>query len=139
MPLIPPGAYEAVKWLHAGCAATTWLLFLIRGLWRFRDSPLIRRRWVRVTPHAVDTVLLGSALVLASQWIGVPAMRPFLVAKVCALVVYILLGMAAFRWAGTRRAQVTCWLAAQCVFVYIVGVAVTRSPDWGMMLLVRGG
>ena len=48
------------------------------------------------------------------------------------LVVYIALGMVAFRWAKTMRARVIAWLAAQVVFFYIVGVAITKSPLLGL-------
>ncbi|MBI1395301.1 MAG: regulator SirB [Betaproteobacteria bacterium] len=125
-----PAWYETVKWIHAGCAGTSYSLFFLRGVWRFRDSPRIRDRWVRVAPHLVDTVLLASALTLASQWLRVPAMHAFLLTKVLALVAYILLGMLAFRWGRTRSIRLTAWVGAQAVFLYIVGVAITKSPGW---------
>ena len=57
--------YFALKLLHLTTVALSLFLFLLRGVWMLRDSPLLAARWVRIVPHAVDTVLLGSALVLA--------------------------------------------------------------------------
>ncbi len=127
-------AYGTVKIVHMCCAAISYALFVTRGIWRFTGSPMSGRRWVRVVPHAVDSVLLLSAVFLASHWFVVPAMHGFLAAKLSLLVAYIALGMAAFRWARPTRIRVAAWIGAQAVFLYIVGVAVTKSavlaPLW---------
>lgn len=107
---------------------SSYALFFIRGVWLLRDSPLLRRRWVRIVPHVVDTLLLGSAIALALMLRQYPFVAGWLTAKVIALVVYIGLGMLALRFARTRRAQLAAWLAAQAVFIYIVAVALTRNP-----------
>lgn len=107
---------------------TSYTLFFVRGLWLLRDSHWLRRRWVRVVPHVVDTLLLGSAIALAVMLRQYPFVTGWLTAKVLALIVYIGLGLMAFRFARTRRMQCTAWLAAQAVFIYIVAVALTRNP-----------
>jgi uncharacterized membrane protein SirB2 len=57
-----------------------------------------------------------------------PFVAGWLTAKVVALVVYIGLGMVALRRGRSRRARITAWIAAQAVFLYIVAVALARSP-----------
>ena len=44
-------------------------------------------------------------------------------------VLYILLGMTAFKWGRTQGQRLAAWFAAQAVFFYIVGVALTKSPS----------
>lgn len=126
--------YGITKLVHMACAAISCALFVTRGIWRFTGSPMSDRRWVRVVPHSVDSVLLLSALILASHWLDVPGMHGFIAAKVSLLVAYIALGMTAFRWARETRTRVAAWIGAQAVFLYIVGVAVTKSavlaPLW---------
>ena len=57
--------YLAIKDLHVTCVILSGIGFFVRGLWRLRASPMLQRRWVRVFPHLVDTVLLGSAITMA--------------------------------------------------------------------------
>ncbi|MFO1318877.1 MAG: SirB2 family protein [Burkholderiales bacterium] len=120
--------YGAVKVVHMTCALVSYVLFVLRGLWRFTDSPLAGQRWTRIVPHVNDTLLLAAALTLAWRLVPFPAFHDFLAAKVLGLVTYILLGMLAFRWAATRRMQVVAWLTAQLVFFYIVAVAISKRP-----------
>ena len=87
--------YAAVKSLHITCVALSIGLFSLRGVLQWQDVPWRRWRVLRIAPHVVDTVLLGSALWLC--WIigQYPFVQGWLTAKVLALVAYILLGRAA--------------------------------------------
>jgi uncharacterized membrane protein SirB2 len=116
--------YAFVKQLHLATVALSGLLFFVRGVWMIADSPRLAARWVRVAPHINDTVLLLAAIYLAT-FHGLP---PWIVAKIVALVAYILLGMVALRRGPTKPVRVAAWIAAQAVFVYIVAVAVTKNP-----------
>jgi uncharacterized membrane protein SirB2 len=119
--------YLAVKHLHMGCAALSGSLFLLRGVWMLRASPMLQRRWVRVAPHCIDTVLLASALVLVF-WSGqYPFAQPWLGAKVVALLLYIVLGAIALKRGRTRKARTLAFGAALLTFLYIVAVATTRQ------------
>ena len=94
-----PVNYLAIKHLHITCAVLSGSFFLLRGLWMLTGSPLLLRRWVRVLPHVVDTLLLATALVLVF-WSGqYPFVQPWLTAKVLALVAYIV-AVALTRQAG---------------------------------------
>jgi uncharacterized membrane protein SirB2 len=101
--------------------------FVLRGIWMIRDSRMLERRWVRVLPHVVDTVLLASAIALAVVLKQYPLAEPWLTAKVLALVLYIGLGMVALRYGTTGRIRMGAWIMAQAVFLYIVAVALTRN------------
>lgn len=124
--------YALLKTLHASCAALSYTLFVLRGVWRFSGSPLADHRWTRIVPHVNDTLLLAAAVAMAWQLMGDPATHAFLAAKLAGLVIYVLLGLAAFRWARTLRGKLTAWVAAQAVFFYIVAVALTKSPFVGL-------
>jgi len=58
-------SYTLLKHLHITCAAASYALFLLRGIWKLRDSAMMRQRWVKITPHIVDTVLLAAPSALA--------------------------------------------------------------------------
>jgi uncharacterized membrane protein SirB2 len=119
--------YLAVKHFHMGCAALSGSLFLLRGVWMLRASPLLQRRWVRVLPHCIDTALLASALVLVF-WSGqYPFAQPWLGAKVLALLLYIVLGAIALKRGRTPQVRTLAFGAALLTFGYIAAVAVTRQ------------
>lgn len=119
--------YLAVKYLHMTCAVLSGSFFLLRGFWMLLDSPLLQRRWVKTLPHGVDTLLLGSALVLV-VWSGqYPFVQSWLTAKVLALVVYIVLGTIALKRGKTRGVRAFALLAALAVFAYILAVALTKQ------------
>jgi uncharacterized membrane protein SirB2 len=120
--------YTALKLTHVGCVAISYTLFFMRGVWMMRGSGLLQARWVRVVPHAVDTVLLASAVALAMAIHQYPLANGWLTAKVTGLLLYIALGTIALKRGRTPRVRVAAWLAAQAVFVYIVAVALTRRP-----------
>jgi len=119
--------YLLVKSIHQLCAVATFVLFLIRGIWMITQSKRLRYRWLRVVPHAVDTLLLASAVVLVWLTHQYPGAETWLTAKIVALVLYIGLGLTAFRFAQTHAVRVIAWVSAQLVFLYIVLVALTRS------------
>ena len=116
--------YALAKQVHLATIVLSWLLFFVRGVWMIADSPRLAARWVRVLPHVNDTVLLLAAIYLATFY----GLQPWIVAKIVALVAYILIGTVALRRGPTKPVRIAAWLAAQAVFVYIVAVAVTKHP-----------
>jgi uncharacterized membrane protein SirB2 len=119
---------ETVKIIHITCVALSFVGFFIRGVWMLRDSALLQQRWVRITPQLVDTMLLVSAIILAIQFHFSPLQQPWLMAKIIALLVYIGVGLVALRLGRNKQIRFYAWLLALVIFVYIVSVALTKSP-----------
>lgn len=120
--------YLILKHLHVTCVAISYTLFVLRGIWMLNASPRLRQHWVKIAPHINDTVLLLSAIALAVLTHRNPLVETWLAAKIVGLLIYIMLGLIAFRLGKTRRAKVTAWILAQIVFAYIVSVALTKNP-----------
>ena len=125
-------SYEMLKLIHVGSVIVSYALFFLRGVWLMQDSEKLRQRWVKILPHVVDTILLTSAIALASTIQQNPLDNSWLTAKIAGLLLYIGLGMIAIRFGKTRRIKIMAWIAAQCVFIYIVLVALTKSPVLGL-------
>lgn len=125
-------SYALLKMIHVSSVILSYSLFFLRGIWLMRDSDSLRQRWVKVLPHVIDTVLLTSAILLAMAIQQNPLQNSWLTAKIAGLLVYIGLGMVAMRFGKNRQVKITAWVAAQCVFVYIVLVAITKSPLLGI-------
>ena len=98
-----------------------------------RMWPIAGARWpmwapLRYLTYTVDTVLLTAALMLATVLHQYTLVHGWLTAKVCLLVVYIVLGTFALKRARTRVAQTWCYAAAMAVFLFIVSIARAHDP-----------
>ncbi|BBL33876.1 protein YchQ [Nitrosomonas stercoris] len=120
--------YLTLKYIHVTSVIISYTLFLLRGIWMFRSSPLLRQRWVKITPHVNDTILLLSAITMAVIAHRNPLVEHWLAAKIIGLLIYIVLGYTAFKLAKVRQTKVITWILAQVVFAYIVLVALTKNP-----------
>lgn len=125
-------SYTLIKMIHVSSIITSFLLFFVRGVWLIKESPALHQRWVKVLPHIVDTILLTSAIALAFHIKQNPINDSWLTAKVIGLLIYIGLGMIAMRFGKTRQTRINAWIAAQCVFAYIVAVALTKNSLLGL-------
>ncbi|MDO8207795.1 MAG: SirB2 family protein [Gallionella sp.] len=121
-------SFLILKSLHMSCAAISYALFFLRGIWSLNGSGLMRQRWVRIAPHIVDTLLLISAIALAYSIEQYPFVDAWLTAKFLALLLYIVLGSIALKYARNKTVRIFFWLAAQAVFGYIVLVAINHKP-----------
>ncbi len=119
--------YTLIKHIHQGSAIVSVALFILRGIWMMAESGMLRRTWVRVVPHVIDTVLLASALMLSWLIAQYPFVHGWVTAKVVGLVVYIALGMIALKRGRTMGIRVVAWFVALMVFAYIMLVAVTKQ------------
>ena len=117
-----------LKPLHITFAIVSVCGFIVRGYWMMSGSALLYRRWVRVAPHAVDTLLLLSGLTMMFAFGLYPNEHPWLATKLVAVMVYIALGSIALKHGKTRVGRTIAFVAAISVLVYIVAVAVQHSP-----------
>lgn len=117
-----------IKTIHVFTALVSISGFIVRGIWMLKESPWLQKKWVKVIPHINDTVLLGSAIILAIQIQQYPVVHGWLTAKVIGLLLYIMLGMVALRFAKTKPIKTLAFLSAIIVFIYIVLVARTKNP-----------
>ncbi|MCC7135978.1 MAG: SirB2 family protein [Nitrosomonas sp.] len=125
--------YLALKYVHVASVILSYALFLFRGIWMLQVSTVLQQRWVKILPHVNDTILLSSAITLAILTHRNPVDEPWLAAKITGLIIYIVLGMMAFRFGKTQQVRLVNWVLAQIVFLYIVLVALTKHPAIGLI------
>lgn len=118
-------SYAALKHLHMTCVALSGLFFLVRGVWLLQSPEKLQAKWVRISPHVIDTVLLLSGIAMLVTAAFFP---PFVHVKLALLVVYIGLGVMAFRKAKTVGQKAGFLLAAITVFLFMISVALSKSP-----------
>jgi uncharacterized membrane protein SirB2 len=119
--------HEQIRILHVAAALASGGLFALRGAAMWSGSTLGMAAPVRYLSYAIDTLLLGAALTLATLLHRVPLVDPWITAKLALVLAYILLGSLALKRAPTRRARRACLLAALLVFGAILWVAVNRG------------
>lgn len=120
-------AYMVAKSLHITLVTATFLSFTARGVWMLYDSPLLRRRWVRMLPHAIDALVLASGLYLAAVFYEFPlTYHPWIIAKLIGLLAYVVLGTVALKRGRTKRVRGAAFVGSLVLFGYIVFVAITK-------------
>ncbi|MCH8135354.1 MAG: SirB2 family protein [Proteobacteria bacterium] len=119
--------YSTLKFIHVCVALLTISGFLLRGYWMMTASTKLQQRWVRVLPHVLDTVFLLAGIGLIMTLHLQVMHSGWLLMKIAALIVYIVLGTIALKRGATRKIRVSAFILAILTFAYITGVALSKS------------
>ena len=120
-------SYLAIKHIHITFAALSGTLFFVRGLWMLRESPLLRKQWIARSSYVIDTVLLGSAIVMMVWSAQYPFVQQWLTVKVLAGLAYIVAGAGALTRGKTKGVRIGAFAIALLLLAYIVKLALTRQ------------
>ncbi|MEZ5505217.1 MAG: SirB2 family protein [Gammaproteobacteria bacterium] len=118
----------AFKHSHMLFAAISGLFFLVRGAWMLMDSDMLQKKWVKIVPHVVDTLLLVCAIALCVILSQYPFVESWLTVKVVMLVAYIGLGMVALKRGKTKAIRTVAFFAALASFLFMASVAISHHP-----------
>lgn len=120
--------YSTLKIVHVSFATLSIAGFILRGVWMFGKSANLDRLIVKVAPHVIDTAFLitGIWLVVALQLTVMQ--HGWLITKIVALILYIIFGAIALRHGRTMQTRTAAFIAALATYLYIVGVALHKSP-----------
>lgn len=119
--------YMMAKHLHMTAVGLSILLFVIRFLYGQMNPAFLQKKWVKIVPHVIDTILLLSAIwlcVLISQY---PLVDGWVTFKVIGVILYIFAGMLALKWAKTPPLKWAGFFAALIVLALTAKVAVTKT------------
>jgi uncharacterized membrane protein SirB2 len=119
--------YPTLLSIHKATVVISISLFLLRGAWRMMDSPMNSKRWVKIVPHVNDALLLAAAIGMLAVTGLNPLEHGWLMAKIVALIVYIVLGTIAIKRGETPLQRTLAFVGALAVFGYIAAVAVTKQ------------
>jgi uncharacterized membrane protein SirB2 len=87
---------------------------------------VLQKKWLKIAPHVLDTLLImsGIILVIKGQWFS--AQHNWLIGKLVVLVFYVGFGILTMHSLGKKR-----WLAFTAAigcFAYIMVVAISKNP-----------
>lgn len=114
-----------LKHIHLFFVAVLVASFVGRVMLAEFKPDLLTQKWLKITPHILDTLLLLSGIALFIQGNWLMADYGWIVAKLMALLLFIGLGVLAMHKAGMLR-----WLAftgALLCLSYIANVAVSKQ------------
>jgi len=120
--------YGEIRLVHISAALASGGLFLFRGLALFSGFAWAKAAPLRYLSYTIDTVLLTAALMLMTIVQQYPFVDAWLTVKVLAVVVYVVLGILAFRIGRSRPLGPAAWIAALAVFGFIYSVARAHHP-----------
>lgn len=120
--------YFAFKHIHMLCAVISIISFIIRGALAIKGSSILQKKWIRIAPHIIDTLLILSAIGLMVSIQQYPFVNGWLTAKLIGLIVYIFLGVVTLKIAKSQPVRIVAYLLAIVTFGYIASVAVTKTP-----------
>jgi uncharacterized membrane protein SirB2 len=128
--------YPEIRLVHIAAVLASGGLFLVRGPVLFAGARTLTAL-LRYLSYAIDTVLLTAALMLMTIVRQYPFVHAWLTVKVLLLVVYIALGLIAFRSGRALTLRVGSWVAALAVYAFIISVARTHNP-FGVLTAFAG-
>lgn len=115
------------KHLHMTLAAISILLFTLRFAWTLIGSQQLSKKWVKITPHIVDTLLLTFGVVMAVKLSINPVEQLWLGEKILAVIAYIFTGYFTLKLARNRTMQIIGYLGAMGWIMLIVRIAMTKE------------
>ena len=119
---------QALKHIHMTLAIITILGFLFRSILLFKQSPMLQKKWLKITPHIIDTLLLASGITLWVTWYGAVSM-PWLNFKVLMIIAYIVFGIITFK-TQTKALRGIAFTLAIGSFATILYIARTKTLPW---------
>ena len=114
-----------LKSVHLLLVTLVFISFISRIILAEFSAAYLQKKWLKIAPHVIDTLLLlsGIALVIQGNWLS--SNYSWITGKLFLLSIYIALGMLAMRSQGLRR-WTTATTAIICLTL-IVKIAINKQ------------
>ncbi|GIU18908.1 SirB family protein [Shewanella colwelliana] len=119
--------YPAIKHIHLTFIALSVLFFIVRFVLHIRQSPIMDKKFVKIAPHVIDTLLLLSGLTLCFIIKQYPFQDAWLTEKIGAVVAYIFLATIALKANRNTLFKVFAALGAIAWIVYAAKIAMFKQ------------
>lgn len=116
-----------MKHLHMTLAIISVLFFVVRFAWTLKESQMLQKKWVKISPHVIDTFLLGIGVVMAIKLAINPMEQMWLAEKIIAIFAYIFTGLYALKLARTKAMQIFGFLGAIGWVLVVFKIAATKQ------------
>ena len=119
--------YVALKHLHTTAVALSFILLSWRFALMLLQPDRLPQKWLLVTPHVVNSILLLTAIGLAVFIGQYPFVHDWLTEKLLAVVAYIGLGVMCFK-GRTKVLRIIAYFGALGWLALAARLAVTKTP-----------
>ena len=102
-------------------------LFTLRFAWTLMNSGLMQRKWVKIAPHVIDTLLLTIGIIMSVKLHLNPTEQMWLAEKLFAIVAYIFTGYYTLKLARNKAMQIIGYLGAMGWVMLVVRLAMTKE------------
>jgi len=116
-----------MKHLHMTLAAISIILFTYRFALTLLSSPQLDKKWLKISPHIIDTFLLLLGVGLAVKLAINPLEYLWLAEKILAIIFYIFTGYYTLKLARNRAMQIIGYLGAMGWVMLAVRVAMSKQ------------
>ncbi|XPF94624.1 SirB2 family protein [Colwellia sp. RE-S-Sl-9] len=116
-----------MKHLHMTLALLSVGLFTLRFAWLLMNSAQLDKKWVKIAPHIIDTLLLVIGVVMAVKLSINPMEQLWLGEKILAVFAYIFTGYYTLKLAKNNMMRVIGYLGALGWIMLIVRLAMTKQ------------
>ncbi|MGP9800410.1 SirB2 family protein [Rheinheimera sp. NSM] len=119
--------YMAYKHFHLLMVVLSVSFLLVRYAMSLKPAAILQRKFFKIAPHVIDTLLLVSAVLLMMTLQQYPFVHAWLTEKLLAVLAYIALGVMAFK-GRTAAIRWICFLGALGWLGLVLRVAITKQP-----------
>jgi uncharacterized membrane protein SirB2 len=116
-----------MKHLHIALAVLSITLFTYRFILTLMASKKLEQKWLKISPHVIDTFLIIVGVSLAVKLHYNPMEQLWLAEKLIALFAYIFTGYYALKLARNKVMQIIGYLGAMGWVMLIIRLATTRE------------
>lgn len=123
--------YFALKNIHLLAIALSAILLSVRFIFVMTNSALIEKKFVKIAPHVVDTILLlsGIGLIIALGFIPFTAGTEWFTQKVTCILAYFALGFFSIKMAKNKLLRIFAYFGALGWLVMAANIAMSKAPS----------
>ncbi|WP_371372712.1 SirB2 family protein [Thalassotalea aquiviva] len=116
-----------LKHIHMLLALLSVSLFILRFILQLKGSGILQKKWIKVTPHVIDTFLLTAGVVLIVQYQLYPTNVMWMAEKLVAVLAYIVCGFYTLKLARTNFLRWFGFIGAMGWVLLVVRIATSKS------------
>lgn len=119
--------YTMVKHLHLTVIGLSVILFLLRFVLMSLQSPMLQKKWLKILPHIVDTLLIVSAITLTILIQQYPFVDAWVTEKLLGLIMYVFMVTLALKKTNTQFVRFVGLIGAVSWIAFAGMVAVSKQ------------
>lgn len=119
--------YIPLKHSHLMFVVISLLFFTCRAVANLLEAQWLQKKWAKISPHIIDTLLLGTGIALTTAIQQYPLAHHWLTVKIALLVFYIVFGALGMK-ATEKTKKILFFSLSFISVIMLLSVARTHNP-----------